>query len=127
MIMSYIYPNTYSEFECHKYHFTLHSIVGIFPSCPVLSVQTHYLPIMHWDIQGLVLQRIVTFLEVLVLIISISIGAMILSTYPLICSPVGQRIPSICHYCFKRFRSLSRCSRCKLVRYCSKQCQIADW
>ena len=102
-------------------------ILGFIVSCPALLIRTHYLRIMHRNHQDLVYWRIVIFRKVLILYILISIGAMILSTYPLICSPISQRIPSICHYCFKRFRTLSRCSRCKLVRYCSKQCQVADW
>lgn len=62
----------------------------------------------------------------LVLVLS-AIGTMVLTAFPLLCSPITTSVSSICHYCFKRFQSLSRCSRCKLARYCSKRCQIADW
>src|SRR5437879_4306456 len=32
-----------------------------------------------------------------------------------------------CNYCFKKADKLHRCSHCKFVRYCSKECQAKDW
>lgn len=32
-----------------------------------------------------------------------------------------------CQYCFKTDEKLSKCSRCKVVHYCSKECQKQDW
>lgn len=49
------------------------------------------------------------------------------SVYPLVCTQENNRLSSMCHYCFKRYKTLSRCSRCKVTRYCSKECQVSDW
>ena len=35
--------------------------------------------------------------------------------------------PSLCNHCGKRGDSLRRCSRCKMVAYCSTECQRQDW
>jgi len=32
-----------------------------------------------------------------------------------------------CNYCKKGERRMKKCSRCKLIRYCSRECQGADW
>jgi hypothetical protein len=32
-----------------------------------------------------------------------------------------------CHYCCDAPGKLSRCSRCRIVQYCSRDCQDADW
>jgi hypothetical protein len=34
---------------------------------------------------------------------------------------------SECNYCKKGVRRMKKCSRCKLIRYCSSECQVADW
>lgn len=34
---------------------------------------------------------------------------------------------SMCFYCFKESEYLLRCSKCKLVKYCSRDCQAHDW
>ncbi|KAK8825090.1 hypothetical protein WA556_006379 [Blastocystis sp. ATCC 50177/Nand II] len=41
--------------------------------------------------------------------------------------PVFSLLPYVCSYCYKRLKSLSRCSKCRIIRYCSKECQRADW
>ena len=33
----------------------------------------------------------------------------------------------ICSCCYKNFEKVQRCSKCKIVKYCSKKCQISDW
>ena len=35
--------------------------------------------------------------------------------------------PSACCNCLKDGGQFSRCSGCKYVRYCSKNCQVEDW
>ena len=35
--------------------------------------------------------------------------------------------PSACCSCSKDGGQFPRCSRCKYVRYCSKNCQVEDW
>ena len=33
----------------------------------------------------------------------------------------------VCNNCNKTFEKLLKCSKCKKVKYCSRECQIADW
>lgn len=33
----------------------------------------------------------------------------------------------MCFYCFKECNDLKRCSKCKLIKYCSRECQSNDW
>jgi hypothetical protein len=33
----------------------------------------------------------------------------------------------VCHYCNKTVEKLLKCSKCKRVKYCSKECQKAHW
>jgi hypothetical protein len=32
-----------------------------------------------------------------------------------------------CHACGDRLKTLSKCTRCRIVRYCSRSCQVSDW
>lgn len=32
-----------------------------------------------------------------------------------------------CNHCGNGNRRMKKCSRCKVPRYCSKECQLADW
>lgn len=38
---------------------------------------------------------------------------------------VGKERP--CRNCFQSGRDMQKCSRCKQIFYCSKECQVADW
>lgn len=60
-------------------------------------------------------------------LIFLSLDSIICCSYPVVIAPTASHIPFICSYCYKRFTKLSRCSKCRIVRYCSKECQKADW
>lgn len=57
----------------------------------------------------------------------LSIGTVLFTCFPTVIFPQPNYINSVCNYCYKRFDSLLRCSKCRLVRYCSKECQRLDW
>eukprot|EP00002_Diphylleia_rotans_P009789 TRINITY_DN2013_c0_g1_i1.p1 TRINITY_DN2013_c0_g1~~TRINITY_DN2013_c0_g1_i1.p1 ORF type:complete len:547 (+),score=83.74 TRINITY_DN2013_c0_g1_i1:19-1659(+) len=57
-------------------------------------------------------------------------GHSIISAEPFCCVLQKAQLSTRCHSCFKEPQSdapLLRCSRCKLCRYCSKQCQQKHW
>ena len=36
-------------------------------------------------------------------------------------------LPSVCGNCMKEGEDLRRCTGCKFIRYCSKNCQVTEW
>ncbi|XP_075906291.1 histone-lysine N-methyltransferase SMYD3 [Nelusetta ayraudi] len=58
---------------------------------------------------------------------SIRRGELLLSAEPLASCVSGRRAREVCHHCFTRHESLSRCSQCKMARYCSTACQRQAW
>ena len=58
---------------------------------------------------------------------SLSKDEIILYSYPIVVSPESSHTGKLCNYCYKSNEQLRRCSKCKLVCYCSKTCQKADW
>ena len=48
------------------------------------------------------------------------------------CQPIAHAVLSsmrmrICSHCLRERKELSRCSQCKVMFYCDKQCQVRDW
>ena len=60
-------------------------------------------------------------------ILYLFLGTLLLYVLPAIICPKYEMLSGVCHYCYKSFSKLSRCSKCRLVRYCCKECQKADW
>ena len=60
-------------------------------------------------------------------LIFLSLDSIICCSYPVVIAPTASHIPFICSYCYNRVTKLSRGSKCRSVRYCSKECQKADW
>ena len=56
----------------------------------------------------------------------INIGTTILRTFPICSVPYDEYRSTICNYCFL-YKKLKNCSKCKILKYCDKQCQFADW
>jgi MYND finger len=46
---------------------------------------------------------------------------------PFVCIPVNDMLDAVCYDCLRPKEKLMRCSRCKIVRFCSKDCQRASW
>ncbi|XP_048738253.1 uncharacterized protein LOC125652855 isoform X2 [Ostrea edulis] len=40
---------------------------------------------------------------------------------------VDERVAFECRTCNKRKKTMKRCTRCRLVYYCSRECQTTDW
>ena len=57
----------------------------------------------------------------------LSVDSIVCCSYPMVIAPILSLLPNVCSYCYKRLKSLSRCSKCRIIRYCSKECQKADW
>ena len=38
-----------------------------------------------------------------------------------------KKAARVCKNCGKEASKMQKCSRCRLVRYCSRDCQLADW
>ena len=38
-----------------------------------------------------------------------------------------KKAARVCENCDKEASKMQKCSRCRLVRYCSQNCQLADW
>lgn len=38
-----------------------------------------------------------------------------------------DEIKKKCYYCGNSGGKLSYCSRCRMIKYCNKECQIKDW
>ena len=57
----------------------------------------------------------------------IQVDELIFCSLPMIIATEPKKLISVCNYCYRDFDKLLRCSKCKLVRYCSKECQKADW
>ena len=38
-----------------------------------------------------------------------------------------KKVPRVCEKCGKEAARMKKCSVCKLVRYCSEECQLGDW
>ena len=38
-----------------------------------------------------------------------------------------KKAARVCENCDKETSKMQKCSRCRLVRYCSRDCQLADW
>ena len=55
------------------------------------------------------------------------VDSIVCCSYPMAIVPVFSLLPYVSSYCYKRLKSLSRCSKCRIIRYCSKECQRADW
>ncbi|XP_041481801.1 histone-lysine N-methyltransferase SMYD3-like [Lytechinus variegatus] len=51
----------------------------------------------------------------------------ILEEYPYFYILCNKKRGLFCDFCLKQRSDLQRCSSCKYVRYCSRQCQKADW
>lgn len=55
------------------------------------------------------------------------IDTLILKSYPMVTAIESKSMNNVCSYCYKSFEKLSRCSKCRAVYYCSRECQKADW
>jgi len=58
---------------------------------------------------------------------SYDIGDVILSNVPYTHVLFDRCLEERCSYCFVKSSTLSACSKCKYVRYCSRECQAAGW
>ncbi|XP_041837631.1 histone-lysine N-methyltransferase SMYD3 [Melanotaenia boesemani] len=54
-------------------------------------------------------------------------GELVTSGEPLACCVSSKQAREVCHYCFTRCKNLSRCSQCKMARYCNTTCQKKAW
>jgi hypothetical protein len=46
---------------------------------------------------------------------------------PYVLTPRNNIIPTVCYECLLEERNLKICTGCKIVRYCSKDCQKKSW
>ncbi|CAL8351884.1 unnamed protein product [Merluccius merluccius] len=58
---------------------------------------------------------------------AISAGELVYAAAPLACCVSNTLSKDVCHDCFKRHKSLRRCSQCKMTRYCNVTCQKRAW
>ncbi|XP_055352812.1 histone-lysine N-methyltransferase SMYD3-like [Paramacrobiotus metropolitanus] len=60
---------------------------------------------------------------------SFAAGDIVLQCDPMVWVMNSSEYPVRCAYCFqeRKIKELSICSRCKVHRYCSETCQLADW
>ena len=58
---------------------------------------------------------------------TIEAGAVVLEDKPYVAVLHDEHVPKICDYCYKRSDDLSRCSKSKFARYCSRQHQSLAW
>ena len=58
----------------------------------------------------------------------IKAGEEILKEEPLVYTLMNSKFRGIrCDYCFKESEKLFKCSKCKFVSYCGRDCQAGDW
>lgn len=64
-------------------------------------------------------------------LVAVSEGSVLLREAPYACAVSNADVDCVCATCFKPARSglqsLLRCAACKTQRYCSRECQKADW
>ncbi|RNA05698.1 histone-lysine N-methyltransferase SMYD3 [Brachionus plicatilis] len=58
---------------------------------------------------------------------SVIAGSCIIEALPFVHCLLYDKKQLFCDFCFKESSRCLRCSRCKFMHYCSKQCQINDW
>ncbi|KAI9221678.1 hypothetical protein BC828DRAFT_380378 [Blastocladiella britannica] len=56
-----------------------------------------------------------------------AVGDTLWTETPVVALPFAEDQGSTCSWCFKQPAKLSRCTGCKLVVYCNRECQSADW
>lgn len=55
------------------------------------------------------------------------VGEVVISQEPYAAVLFNEHIQHFCNWCFKPGSHLSRCSKSKFARYCSRQHQLLDW
>ena len=54
-------------------------------------------------------------------------GELIMKSQPIAHAVLSSMRMRICSHCLRERKELSRCSQCKVMFYCGKQCQTKDW
>ncbi|WWC72282.1 uncharacterized protein I206_106244 [Kwoniella pini CBS 10737] len=112
-----------------------------------LDIDSHRLFGKHLDQAGLEVHKLPGRGRGLIAKKSIKPGTVIFKIQPIISTLQNQYFQTICHGCFLTLEEkniyqsknekemldnngklkLNRCSKCKVLHYCSKECQISDW
>lgn len=54
-------------------------------------------------------------------------GELIMKCHPIAHAVISSMRTKICSFCLKEQEEQLRCSQCKVMFYCNKQCQQKDW
>nr|QDF21442.1 histone-lysine N-methyltransferase SMYD3 [Brachionus koreanus] len=57
----------------------------------------------------------------------ISAGSCLIESLPFVYCLLYDKKQLFCDFCLKELSKCYQCSRCKLMFFCSKECQISDW